>query len=81
MHIQEVVENAHIKASPPYLHTCQHSGDVDETIKHLSIQHTLPSVPELLTNGWNGRYNLSQLQFVQDGCFTCCVQTHCRTER
>ena len=80
MHIQEAVENAHIKASPPYLHTCQHSGDVKETIKHLSIQHTLPSIPELLTNGWNGRYNLSQLQFVQDGCFTCCVQTHCRTE-
>ena len=48
MHIQEVVENAHIKVSPPYLHTCQHSEDVEETIKH-TLLNCSPMVGMVVT--------------------------------
>lgn len=32
----------------------------------------------MLTNSWEGGDDLAQLQFVQQGGFTCSIQTHCR---
>lgn len=32
----------------------------------------------MLTNSWDRGHDLTQLQFVQQGGFTCSIQTHCR---
>lgn len=32
----------------------------------------------MLTNSWDRGHDLAQLQFVQQGGFTCSIQTHCR---
>lgn len=32
----------------------------------------------MLTNSWDRGPDLAQLQFVQQGGFTCSIQTHCR---
>lgn len=33
-------------------------------------------VMEVLTNRWDGGYNFSQLQFVENSCFTSGIQTN-----